>query len=63
MLRDKVSHALLRCLDALKQFELHLCAVEIVERILDLEIGVALEIIGQEADAELKGDDLYRQRQ
>ena len=63
MLRDKVGHALFCCLDALEQFELHPCAVKIVERVLDLEISVALEIIGQETDAELKGDDLYRQRQ
>src|SRR3990172_2899107 len=50
-------------LDAFEQTELHASTMEIVRRIPYFEIGVSAEVIRQEAETELEGNDLHRHGQ
>src|ERR1700691_4101406 len=51
-------HRVLLFLNGGDQRELGAAAVEVVAFTMNLEIGVAVEVIGEEADAGFKGDEL-----
>ena len=56
-------HALQIFLDRLHHGELRPAAVEVVTGALGFEIDVALEVVGQEADAALESEQLSRERE
>jgi hypothetical protein len=55
---DDLPHGGQLLFDRRDQFELGAATVEVVRGALDLKVGVAFEPVGQEAEADLEGDEL-----